>query len=226
MLKSLKKIGIATVSVLALSACGTTWNGENDVFDISEQHPIAVDSQVVTLTLDVDPTLSDLSEIDKARLRAFANNYLRDGHGPITVTAPSGTSRDGIGQEQVADVRALLNQIGVPYTAMTGATYRTAENSRGQELVVSYTHYVTSPSPCGLWTDEVSYRFKNKPHPNYGCADQNNLAAMISDPRDLVNQNDPATRDATARVRAINAFREGEQTSRQRDNDIETNIAN
>ena len=215
------------VSVSSLvSACGAAWNGANDTLSVTDRHPIAVDSQVVTLTIDVDPSVNEIRDIDRARLNAFANAYLVKGHGPITVTAPSGGRDDLVAQELAADVRQLLNDGGVSYEQMTGASYLANGAGNERQVVLSYTSYVATPSPCGVWTSEIKNRYKNLPHPNFGCADQNNLAAMIADPRDLIVPADEAPADATARVRAIEAYREGEVTASERDGDIETDIAN
>ncbi|MEL6378269.1 MAG: CpaD family pilus assembly protein [Pseudomonadota bacterium] len=224
-MKTMKSI-LALSATALLSACASAFNGPNDNPTVSERHPIAVDTQTVTLTLAIDPATDSLSGIDQARLRAFANAYLRNGHGPVTVTAPSGAKNDLIAQEMAADVRQYLHDAGVSYAAMTGASYRNNSAPGERELVLSYTHYVATPSACGIWKDEVRNRRKNISHPNFGCADQNNLAALVADPRDLVTPADEAPADATSRVRTIDAFRGGELTASERDAQIETSVSN
>ncbi len=222
----LSNIVLGSVSAILLSACSSVWNGAGDNPTVAEKHPIAVDSQVVTLTLDVDPSTNELSSVNRSRLKAFAHQYMQNGHGPLTITAPSGGFDDRVGQETSSDIRKELFAVGVPWDAITGATYRAGGRGSERELVLSYTHFVATASPCGIWNSEFKHTYKNIAHPNFGCADQNNLAAMIADPRDLIEPATSTAPDAAQRVRGVQTFRSGEVTSRERDSDIDSNVSN
>lgn len=221
----LKKTALVSVaSLLAASCAGGVFNGADDALTIAEEHPIAVDSQIVTLTVNVDPEVAEISNIDAARLRAFAHAYMSDGHGPLTVTAPSGTSFDFEGQEAAADIRGVLYDAGIPWSAINGATYRTGDASGGQ-LILSYTHYVATASECGVWAGIKSRDYRNLRSPNMGCATMNNYAAMIADPRDLIAPADRAATDGQVTARVIDKYRRGELTASEIDGDIETDVA-
>lgn len=215
---------LAVFSVLALGAsgCAIGFNGPEHATSVAEAHPISVDSQVVTLTIDADSTTEDLSDRDKARLRAFANAYLTSGHGPLTITAPSGYA-DADAHEASADIRQALNDAGVSWEALAGATYRTGGDA-GDQLIVSYSHYVATASECGIWTGVGERDSRNLRSPNFGCATQNNLAAMLADPHDLIAPGSMSPRDAIATARGIEAYRAGEETSSQAE-DIEAEVA-
>lgn len=212
-------------AMFTVSCAGGAFNGPEDALTVAETHPISVDSQVVTLTIDVDGAVSDISDIDRARLRAFANSYLLNGHGPLTITAPSGTSADLDGREATSGVRQALNDAGVSWASLSGATYRVSDNGDGDQLIVSYTHYVATASRCGDWSGIRSRDYKNLRSPNYGCATQNNLAAMIADPRDLVAPAASTPRDGVVAVRAIDLYRNGEDTA-SATGDIDTEASN
>ena len=62
----------------AMTGCVAVSNGAEQALSIEEEHPISVDSQTVTMTIDLADTAGDLTSIDKARLRAFAGAYLND----------------------------------------------------------------------------------------------------------------------------------------------------
>ena len=210
---SIKTALLAASALLTVSCAGGAFNGPEDAMTVAEAHPISVDSQTVTLTIDVDTSVSDISDVDRSRLRAFADSYLLNGHGPLTITAPSGTSNDQDGRETASDVRKALNDVGVPWSSISAATYRTSDSGDGDQLIVSYTHYVATASRCGDWSGMRSRDYKNLRSPNYGCATQNNIAAMIADPRDLVMPADVTPRDGVVAVRAIDLYRNGEDTA-------------
>ncbi len=218
------KLMAMAAGAVFLNGCAGAINSIEHAGGYERNHPIAVDSQIVSLTLNVDSTTQELSSLDSARIRAFADAYLRDGHGPITVTAPSGRTDDLDGQETAADVRSFLHASGVPWSSISGATYRTGDDRAGQ-LVLSYTHYVATPSECGNWKGIAKTDRRNLISPNFGCAAQNNLAAMVADPRDLITPADIGDPDAMARIRAVQAFREGEISSVATDQDIQSDVS-
>lgn len=214
---------LSATSLLAAACVGGPFNGAEDALSIAEQHPISVDNQVVTLTIATDDTTTDLSNVDRARLRAFADAYLNNGHGPLTVTGPSGAGNDNDGHEASADIRQALHDAGVPWSAIHGATYRTGEADN--EIILSFTRYVATASPCGVWKGVRSAQYKNLRTPNMGCATMNNYAAMIADPHDLIAPAETSPRDGEMVVRAIELYRAGEITASAVDDNIDAEAA-
>lgn len=215
-------IALCAAGALA-QGCSTLANGAADAKTTAEAHPIAVDTQIVTLTIAVDNAAAGLSTTDRARVRAFADAYLRNGHGPISVTAPTGARGDRAAADAAADARAVLDETGVSADAMESSAYRSAEDKR--ELVLSFTRYVATAPACGDWSSTLVSDFKNLNSPNYGCAMQRNLAAMVADPRDLAQPADETGPDATARTRMISAYRKGEKTVSETDAEIKAEIS-
>lgn len=226
MYSKVSKSALLSTVLLAAASCASPFNGSQHAMSIQEAHPIAVDSQTVTLTIDGDPSTSDLSDVDRARLRAFADAYMLNGHGPLTITAPSGTGGDIDGQETAADIRKALNDAGVPWSALGGATYRTGVAAGDAKLIISYTHYVATPSECGIWKGVRSAEYRNLRSPNMGCATMNNYAAMIADPHELIAPANVDPRDGDAVVRAIELYRAGEVTASDTDNTIDAGTGN
>jgi pilus assembly protein CpaD len=200
---------------IALSAmgCAAKWNGAEHALTVAEQHPISVDSQIVTMTLAPG---GDLSELDRARLRAFASSYMQNGHGVLTVTAPDGA--------RSADVRKALSELGVPAASTSDAEYRGGDGS-SRDVILSYTHYVATPSACGIWEGMNERDYRNMNSPNFGCAAQNNLAAMIGDPHDLIEPAAMSAPDAATRIRGVTKFRKGEVTSSKTDGEVNQQVS-
>lgn len=222
-MKSFAVALFVAVSAALSAGCSTLSNSADDAKGVAEEHPIAVDTQVVTLTIPVENAVAGLSSTDRARVRAFADHYLRIGHGPVSVTTPTGSRGDASAQSASADARAVLDAAGVDAAEIQSTTYRSAEEKR--ELVLSFTRYVATPPACGDWSPTFKRDFKNLTSPNYGCATQSNLAAMIADPRDLVQPADETPADANARGRMIGAYRRGEKTQSETDADIKAEIS-
>ncbi len=215
----LKLTFMAAMSFTVAACAGGPFNGAQHASTVAETHPISVDSQVVTLTISTDAETTDLSTVDKARLRAFADAYLNNGHGALTVTGPSGAGNDFDGHEASADIRKALHDAGVPWSAIHGATYRTGNAQN--EIILSFTRYVATASPCGVWSGMRAQEYRNLRTPNMGCATMNNLAAMLADPHDLIAPAETAPRDGEYVVRAIELYRAGQLTNSAIDGSIE-----
>lgn len=208
---------LSAAATALLAGCAGAWNGPEGALTIAEEHPITVDSQVVTMTVGVDGVVSD---VDRSRLASFANAYLENGHGPVSISAPAATKR----YDAAAEVRKALNDAGISWEDMSGSGYIPAEGTK-QEIVLSYTRYVATPSACGVWQGVKAREYANLRSPNFGCATQNNLAAMVADPRDLMQPADEAPADATARIRGVNAYRQGQKTSSEIDGEIKQQVS-
>lgn len=220
------RLSLIACSALALGACaGGPFNGAQHAQTVAQMHPISVDSQVVTLTIDADLSTVDLSDTDRARLRAFAASYSNNGHGPLTITAPSGGAGDFDGQEAASDIRKELNKAGIPWSSLTGATYRTSADTQGGQLVLSFTRYVATASECGIWSGVKESDYRNLRTPNFGCATMNNIAAMIGDPRELVEPSAQGERDAELASRAYRLYQEGRITASEVDGNIQPDAA-
>ena len=219
-----KFILLSSLSILA-AACASPFNSATHSQTIAEAHPISVDNQTVTLTIDTNPATDDISSVDHARLRAFADAYLTNGHGPVTVTAPSGTSNDIDGQEAASDIRKSLNEFGVPWSSIKGATYRTGAAPSDTQIIVSYTRYVATASECGNWPGTKFKDYRNLRHPNMGCATQNNIAALVADPHDLIAPSEAAARDSAYAVRGVEQYRDGNNPASEIDGAIDTAIS-
>jgi pilus assembly protein CpaD len=218
----MKKMLLLSSALIAASGCAAKWNGANETLTVAEEHPISVDSQTVTMTIALEGAAADLSDLDKARLRAFATAYSRDGHGGLTITTPAGAG--AASQDVAANVRKELYNAGVSQDALAGSTYRQSEGG-ASDLILSYTRYVATPSACGIWEGGRERDYRNMRSPNFGCATQNNLAAMIGDPRDLVEPAAMTDPDAEFRIRGVELFRQGQTTSSETDGEIEQRVS-
>ena len=206
MMKTSLLLGAA---VILLSACGTfVANGPNDAMTHYERHPITVDQQTMSLAVTIDSTSHGLSRGQLAEIDNLVTAYRTRGHGPITVTAPAGTVADLDAAQTAADVRAALNSFGIDYRDIQGASVQTA--GRPDAVIVSFTRYVASGPECGLFKSELSSRLRNIEAPNFGCADQHNLAAMVADPRDLTRMQSAAPTMGASATNPITAAQSAE----------------
>ena len=93
------------------------------------------------------------------------------------------------------------------------------------DLYQPTTHYERHPiivtksgahaKECGVWPKEVSRTAQNDQYANFGCFQQNNIAAMVANPQDLVRPRAQTPSDPMRRAKVIDNYRNGETTGAQ-----------
>ncbi len=67
---------------------------------------------------------------------------------------------------------------------------------------------------CGdIQVPDIRLNTQNAATPGFGCSHQSNMAVMVDDPADLSRPRVMTPADEVARVRVLNAYREGQATS-------------
>ncbi|MEM1104531.1 MAG: CpaD family pilus assembly protein [Pseudomonadota bacterium] len=210
-------IALLGLASAAFAGCAPLFNDELEALTYKEQHPISIDPQNVAMEIVAEQVGSALSVVDRARVRSFALDYVRRGHGPITVVLPSGSQNAMASVEVAADIYDALHAAGLERGAVKGATYRAPASSDDAAILVSFTRYVATSTPCGVWDQNIGLSLSNTVTSNFGCATQQNLAAIVADPRDLVAPRGVSAADVGRRATVLQRYREGEITSTERD---------
>jgi pilus assembly protein CpaD len=207
----------AAALALALSACGG-FNGRDEAeLGVSYKHPIAVTVDDTTLTIPASRESSGLSDEDRKAIADFAGGYKERGHGQLTVSTPSGSPNTTTAMNVLVDVRDALSETGIAADRISYVPYTASAKDGDAPVILSYKRYVAKASPCGDWSMDYDYDPSNALPPNFGCASQNNLAALVADPADLVQPRAMTPADADRRQTVFEKYRKGEITATQRD---------
>jgi len=200
-------------AVLMLAGCGGFNGAENAQYDASYTHPISVQPDVPTLNV---AATGQLNNEDRQAITTFAAAYKERGHGMLSVAVPSGSANSAVAMNVLVDVREMLAKSGIPAERVNFTPYRASGAAENAPIILSYKQYVASVAPCGDWSDDLAYDPNNGTPKNFGCASQNNLAAMIADPADLVTPRDMTPSDAQRRGEVFAKYRKGEITATTR----------
>jgi pilus assembly protein CpaD len=200
----------------ALAGCNTTTALDTTgsiPLDYRERHPIAVKEGKKTLVLFVSSGRGGLSPQQRAEVLAFAQNWKRDATGGVTIDRPVGGANERAAGDTLKEALSIIVQAGVPNNGIGIRTYNS--NNKLGALRLNYPLIVAEAGPCGLWPDDLgpSYdtkHFENKQYYNLGCASQRNLAAMVSEPSDLVQPRAEAPVYRAKRTYGVEKWRKGE----------------
>jgi pilus assembly protein CpaD len=208
----------ALLGVLVIQSCAAP-NGPDAPADGIVNHPITVAPAFRTVDIAYNGAYAPLSSDDQARLDNFVQDYMARGNGAISVSAPAGPGSS----EAIAYFGERLAALGVSRGRILVGSRDAAPNDNRVEF--SYMGYVARTVPCGDWSQDATDTETNLPMPNFGCSVQQNIAAMVSDPRDLTGPRPMGTADAARRATVVGNYEKGTPTSATKTSDQTAAIA-
>lgn len=172
---------MALGGAVLLAGCSQDQAGFQDVYtpvSTGERFPIDVVERPIGLKVPAGAGRLSASDANKiASLAAVAN---RPASSAVTISYAADSRYGG---KVAAQAASILAREGV-----ASARVRTTAFKGKQETVtLGLVTKVAGTKPCGDWSENLANNFANKPYPNMGCAMQNNMAAMISNPEDLLH---------------------------------------
>lgn len=202
----------AAIAALTMSACSTT-PAQTPQYShyVSERFPIDVQPSMKTLRLSYARQDAPLDPNMRSQLEAFVSDFRGHGVGALSISAPpnwQGTS------ERLADQVVAM---GVAPTRIIVGT--DAQPQSGSEVTLTFIRYIAESAPCGDWSEDLAKTYHNRPMPNLGCATQHNIAAMLSDPRDLLAPKPMGPGDVQRAMTILEKYRRGEPTEAERSRD-------
>jgi pilus assembly protein CpaD len=202
LLRMTAALAVLSLAALSLEACAHAPNQKTSL-EPGERFPVSVEPQMMTLRLPYTGR-GNLDQTESAQIARFAADYLDHGSGAIAVSAPG---RLGNAPSEYAD---RLVALGVPEDRILVGNQDESEGADNVKL--TYIRYVAQTPACGDWSRSLTETEENRPSPNFGCATEHNIAAMVADPRDLVSPRPSTPADAARRVDVLDKYRRGVPT--------------
>ena len=89
------------------------------------------------------------------------------------------------------------------------ASYQAAPEEVSAPVRVSFAAMRAQTDKCGRWPEDILATSENKHYANFGCSYQNNVAAQIANPTDLLGPRKPTPIDPANRGRVIDEYQSG-----------------
>ncbi|PRD50641.1 pilus assembly protein CpaD [Phyllobacterium myrsinacearum] len=198
---------LALLAVALLAGCAdrsTTVGSIPD--DYRTNHPIVISEKEQVADIPVGHADNRLSITQRSIVQNVLTNYHANGSGVIHILLPSGTPNEHAAGRLREDIVAVLRRSGVKPFNISSERYRAASDESAP-IRLSYSAMTASTGPCGQWPKDLLDTAENKHYANFGCASQNNLAAQIANPADLLGPRATTTIDAERRGKVIDAYR-------------------
>ncbi len=119
---------------------------------------------------------------------------------------PSGAPNEAAAQRVHKQIVATLRKNGVAGANIVSASYDASGSSVSAPVRISYRAMSAATEPCGKWSSDLGDTQDNKHWENFGCASQNNLAAIVANPADLIGPRLPSGVDPVKRGVAMTKY--------------------
>jgi pilus assembly protein CpaD len=197
-----------------LSGCGSLKRDHVEVGavpdDYRTNHPIVISEQEQVIDIPVGIADERLSASQKIAVRGFMADYDRASAPVVQILHPSGSANERAAADLSGEMVALIAGAGVPKHKIVAVPYHVAEADAAAPIRLSYNRMTASTGPCGRWPADILSDSENRHYANFGCSMQNNLAAQIADPADLLGPRKPTEINAERRGVAIGDYQADE----------------
>ncbi|WP_187969018.1 CpaD family pilus assembly protein [Aquibium microcysteis] len=175
--------------------------------DYRTNHPIVIAEQEEKIDLPVGVGDNAMSRIQRTALNGYLADYDERAGAPITILYPSGSANAVAAGLVATDISHYLHGRGIPAGRVVSMPYEAGAPEASPPIRVSYRRMKASTGPCGRWPADIANTVDNKHYANFGCAYQNNLAAQMANPADLLGPRAPGDIDAENRGDALDDYK-------------------
>ena len=189
--------------------------------DPEQRHPIMVSQEPAVLNLRVARGSQGLTPSQRADVIDFTSRYRAGdtGNSRLVISVPSGSANEVAAITAAEDIRELLFDGGFSEASVSVEAYH-EESSSHPPVRIAYMRYIAKGPDCGNdWSENLARNSRNIGHPNFGCANQHNLAAQIANPADLLGPRTQGERYSDRRDTVMNNWTNGKVTGSEKSQD-------
>lgn len=207
----LRNLVLGTAIIGTLSACVAQ---PNPMYRITENNPIKVAESIERLELYARPDGLELSARDRFAVSQFLEAYRANGDGPLYINMPS-VAKSTMGAQQTQTMlQTMVAQSGINPQALQSGEYQSSPRVPSP-VIVSYRTLRAIPADC-RYMNSLSHTSENTPYSSFGCSQSSNLAAMVSDPRQLLEPYATSSPNSQRRTVVYDKYIQGESTASER----------
>jgi len=180
--------------------------------DYRLNHPITISEMLTTMDVPVGLETRYLPRGMEDNIRGFAQAFKESGTDELAIVLPSGSANAYSAAALSAQIEQVLASAGVFLGSIHYRSYP-ANSETNAPIRLAFARITASVEPCGDWTENLARNFNNTNYENFGCATQNNLAAMIVNPLDLLYPRMMTPPNAARRGTVLQNYQNGNPTA-------------
>ena len=198
---------LALLAVTLLAGCAQQRDVTGGIpDDYRTNHPIVISEKEQVADIPVGHADTKLSITQRSIVDHAAANYRANGSGVIHILIPEGSPNERAAAKLRGDIAATLRKNGVKPFNISSERYR-AGPEESAPIRLSFSAMTASTNTCGQWPKDILETAQNRHYANFGCASQNNFAAQLANPADLLGPRATSPIDAERRIVVIDDYR-------------------
>lgn len=174
--------------------------------DYRTNHPIVIGEKEETIDIAVAMDGYRMTRGQRDAVDGFLYRYDKTAATTVTILAPNGSANSAAAASVASDMAAFMRKTGIRNVQVNH--YSVGSGDVSAPIRVSYFAVRASTDKCGRWPEDLMQNSENKHYANFGCSYQNNLAAQVANPNDLVGPRRPGEIDAEKRGNAIGDYQD------------------
>lgn len=175
--------------------------------DYRTNHPIVIAEKNLKIDLPVGAGDRGMTGSQRDTLLGFLEGYDKSAAPALTIQVPSGSANEVAATAAARDFARLAAASGVKRNRIVVTSYQAASSEASAPVRVAYVSVRAQTDKCGRWPADLGDTSENKHYADFGCSYQNNLAAQMANPADLLGPRKPSTIDAENRGAVIDIYR-------------------
>ncbi len=202
----------AVLFTLGLAGCGhdpiDSWLDDENPMPVTyeSRHPIQPTTATESTTIRVSVAGSRINGLERQQVEAFGQAFRSDGEGVLAVNIPAGTVNEKQAASTAREVRQILISQGLPAKAIIFRPYQGGPGTTTPPLLLSYRRVRATVSSICSANGDIDIDYRNLHYENFGCSTQNNFAAQLANPDDLVAPRPMNNTSATRRATVLDQF--------------------
>jgi pilus assembly protein CpaD len=181
--------------------------------DYRTNHPIVISEKDQKLDLPVAAGDRGMTRSQRQTLLGFLDGYDRSAAPVLTILVPSGSANEIAAAAAGREFAKLAIANGVRSNRVIVTSYQAGAAETSSPVRIAYTSIRAQTGKCGRWPKDISPDSENKHYADFGCSYQNNLAAQMANPADLLGPRKTSDIDAENRSAVIDTYRAREISS-------------
>ncbi|TPK69918.1 pilus assembly protein CpaD [Mesorhizobium sp. B2-3-3] len=175
--------------------------------DYRTNHPIVIAEKNQKIDLPVGAGDRGMTGSQRDTLLGFLDGYDKSAAPTLTIQIPRGSANEVAATAAGRDFARLAVASGVKRNRIVVVAYQAGSSEISAPVRVAYISVKAQTDKCGRWPDDLVETSENKHYADFGCSYQNNLAAQMANPADLIGPRKQTTIDAENRGAVIDVYR-------------------
>ncbi len=175
--------------------------------DYRTNHPIMIAEKNQKVDIPVGAGDRGMTGYQRDTLLGFLDGYDRSAAPALTIAIPLGSANEAAALVAGRDFARVAAASGINRKRIVMTSYQSASAEASAPVRVSFVAVRAQTDKCGRWPEDLLQTSDNKHYADFGFSYQNNLAAQMANPSDLLGPRKMTDIDAENRGKVIDVYR-------------------